>query len=143
MRLPDANLLIYALDSTSPRHDRARAWVDAALSGTEPDGFAWLVLLAVLRLTTSAAVFAHPLQAEEALDIIEGWLAQPCAAVVHPTRRHTAVLRTLLAPLGTGGNLTGDAHLAALGIEHQGVVCSCDADFSRFPGLDWVDPLRS
>ncbi|HXZ99698.1 MAG TPA: type II toxin-antitoxin system VapC family toxin [Candidatus Binatia bacterium] len=142
MRLPDANLLIYALDSTSPRHERARAWLDAALSGTEPVAFAWVVLLAVLRLTTSSAVFARPLRAEEALDVIDGWLAQPCATVVHPTRRHPSILRTLLAPLGTGGNLTADAHLAALGIEHQAVVCSGDADFSRFPGLDWIDPIR-
>ncbi|HKD89268.1 MAG TPA: PIN domain-containing protein [Streptosporangiaceae bacterium] len=61
---------------------------------------------------------------------------------MQPTSRHTAILRGLLAPLGTGGNLTSDAHLAALAIEHGGVLCSCDTDFSRFPGLTWVDPLR-
>ncbi len=142
MRLPDANLLIYALDDTSPRHDGARAWLDATLSGTEDVGFAWLVLLAVLRLTTKPAVFARPFQPEEAFDVIDGWLAQPCAAVVHPTARHAAVLRGLVTPLGTAGNLTSDAHLAALSVEYGAVVCSCDADFSRFPGVSWVDPLR-
>jgi len=45
-------------------------------------------------------------------------------------------------PLGTGGNLTTDAHLAALAIEHGAELCSCDADFSRFAGLRWLDPLR-
>jgi toxin-antitoxin system PIN domain toxin len=105
-------------------------------------GFAWPVLLAVLRLTTKPTVFAQPYQPEEALDVVDGWLAQPCATVVHPTVRHAAVLRGLLAPLGTARNLTSDAHLAALAVEYGGAVCSCDADFSRFPGVSWVDPLR-
>lgn len=142
MKVPDANLLIYALDATSPRHAGAREWLDETLSGTEDVGFAWLVLLAVLRLITKPAVFTHPYQAGEALDVIDGWLAQPCATVVHPTRRHAAVLRGLLTPLGTAGNLTSDAHLAALAVEYGAELCSCDADFSRFPGLTWIDPLR-
>jgi len=143
VKLPDANLLIYALDDTSPRHEGAKEWLDTALSGSEPVGFAWLVLLAVLRLTTRAAVFAHPYRPEEALEVIDGWLGQPCATVVHATARHPGILRRLLVPLGTAGNLTSDAHLAALAIEHSATLCSCDADFSRFPGVDWVDPLRT
>jgi toxin-antitoxin system PIN domain toxin len=142
VKIPDANLLIYALDDTSARHEAARAWLDSTLSASEDVGFAWIVLLAVLRLTTRAAVFANPLRPEEALDIIDGWLEQPCASVIQPTSRHPAILRGLLTPLGTGGNLTSDAHLAALAIEHGGELCSCDTDFSRFPGLTWVDPLR-
>ncbi len=141
MKVPDVNLLIYALDTTSVRHEAARTWLDSTLSATEEVGFAWIVLLAVLRLTTRAAMFADPLRPEEALDIIDGWLAQPCASVIQPTSRHPAILRGLLTPLGTGGNLTSDAHLAALAIEHGGVLCSCDTDFSRFPGLTWLDPL--
>jgi toxin-antitoxin system PIN domain toxin len=141
VKVPDVNLLIYALDTTSVRHEAARTWLDSTLSATEEVGFAWIVLLAVLRLTTRAAVFADPLRPEEALDIIDGWLAQPCASVIQPTSRHPAILRGLLTPLGTGGNLTSDAHLAALAIEHGGVLCSCDTDFSRFPGLTWLDPL--
>jgi predicted nucleic acid-binding protein len=73
---------------------------------------------------------------------MQRWLAQPVATVVHPTDRHAAVLRDLLVPLGTGGNLTSDAHLAALAIEHGATLCSHDNDFSRFAGLSWVDPLR-
>lgn len=62
--------------------------------------------------------------------------------MVHPTDRHAVILRTLLEPLGTAGNLTTDAHLAALSIEHGAELCSTDADFSRFPGVRWRDPLR-
>jgi toxin-antitoxin system PIN domain toxin len=142
VKLPDANLLIYALDDTSLRHEPARRWLEAVLSGQDEEvGFAWVVLLAFLRLTTKAAIFERPLSVDDAFDVIEGWLSQPPAVIVHPTVRHAALLRGLLEPLGTGGNLTNDAHLAALAIEYGGVVCSCDTDFSRFAGLAWQNPL--
>ena len=40
------------------------------------------------------------------------------------------------------GNLVSDAHLAALALENGVGVCSADSDFARFPGLDWVNPVR-
>jgi len=141
MKLPDVNLLLYALDEASPRNARARPWLEELLSGTEPVGFAWSVLLAFLRLSTRAQIYANPLEPAEAFDVVEGWLAQPSALVLNPTERHLALLRGLLEPLGTAGNLTTDAHLAALAIEHGGEVCSADTDFSRFRGLRWTNPL--
>lgn len=143
MRLLDLNILIYAVDESAPRHAAARSWLDDVLSGSETVAFGWSVLVGFVRLTTRAAVFDHPLSVEESLDVVDGWLAQPCVTVLNPTDRHTAVLRGLLAPLGTAGNLTSDAHLAALSIEHGAELCSTDADFGRFPGVRWVDPLRT
>jgi predicted nucleic acid-binding protein len=67
----------------------------------------------------------------------------PPAWARHPPDRHPTVLRELLTPLGAAGNLTTDAHLAALAIEHGAALCSCDSDFSRFPGLRWIDPLQA
>lgn len=75
--------------------------------------------------------------------MIEGWLAQPCALVLHPTERHLAVLRGLVAPLGTAGNITTDAHPAALAIEHRGEVCTSDTNFTGFRGLRWTNPLAA
>ena len=141
MKIIDANLLLYAVNEDSPRHEQARRWLEGVLSGTESVGFAWTVLLAFLRLTTRAAVFPHPLQPGEAFDLIDSWLGQPCATIVHPTERHAELLRKLLLPLGTAGNLTSDAHLAALAISHGAELCSCDGDFARFEGLRWSDPL--
>lgn len=143
MKLPDANVLLYALDEDSPRHAQARAWLERALSSNETLGLAWLVLLAVIRLSTRAVVFREPLTITEALAVVEGWLAQPNVTILHPTVRHPAVLRELLEPLGTAGNLTNDAHLAALAVEHGAELCSSDADFRRFPGVRWSDPLAS
>lgn len=142
MKLPDLNLLIYAVDETSPRHDRAREWLEMALSGSEEVGFAWLVIVGFVRLTTNPQIFEQPLDLDTALDYVEGWLSQPPATVVNPSRRHVTLLRELLDPVGTAANLTSDAHLAALAIEHGAELLSSDADFSRFEGLRWRDSLR-
>ena len=141
MTLTDVNLLLYAYDSESPHHRKARAWLEERLSGAETFAFAWVGLLAFVRLITNPRIFAHPLQASEALDLVAAWLSQPCATVLHPGDRHVTLLRELLEPVGTAANLTTDAHLAVLAIEHGAELCSSDADFSRFPGLRWANPL--
>jgi hypothetical protein len=141
VKIIDANLLIYAVNRDAPRHRPARRWLEAVLGHSESVGFAWPVLLAFLRLTTRRAVFDNALEARQALDIVEGWLSRRCAVVVQPGDRHLGILRELIEPLGTGGNLTSDAHLAALAIENGAELCSCDTDFSRFPGLRWTNPL--
>jgi toxin-antitoxin system PIN domain toxin len=139
--LPDVNVLLYAVDETSPRHEVARPWLERSLSGTETFGLSWSVLTAFLRLTTRASIFERPLDLIQAFDLIEGWLAQPPVVVVHPTPRHHIVLRQLLESLGTAGNLVPDAHLAALALEHGATVASSDRDFGRFTGVAWTDPL--
>jgi toxin-antitoxin system PIN domain toxin len=110
--------------------------------GTETVALAWAVVLAFIRLTTKPQLVTRPFTVDEALDVVDGWLSRPNVVVVHPTDRHARILRELLAPLGAGGNLTTDAHLAALSLEHGAELCSSDADFSRFPGVRWHDPLR-
>ncbi len=141
MNVPDANLLIYALDETAPHHRRAKEWLDTELSSGETFAFTWSVLLAVLRLTTNARLFEHPLPVADALDIVDAWVAQPTATVIGPTERHAGVLRELLDSSGAAGNLTSDAHLAAMCIEHGATLCSADRDFGRWSGLRCVNPI--
>jgi uncharacterized protein len=142
VKLPDVNLLVYAANESAPQHAPALAWAEETLSGRETVAFAWPVLIGFVRVITNPRVLQRPWGAAQAIAVVEGWLGQPPVTVVHPTGRHLAVLRDLLIPLGTAGNLTSDAHLAALAIEHGATLCSSDNDFSRFAGLSWVDPLR-
>ncbi|MGI8804837.1 MAG: type II toxin-antitoxin system VapC family toxin [Thermoleophilaceae bacterium] len=140
MKLVDANVLLYAVNEDAPHHAAARDWLDDALSGQEGIGFAWVVLLAFLRLGTRGGLFDRPLALAEAVRIVELWLAQPPAVAVHPTERHLALLHGLLDPHGTAANLVSDAHLAALALEHGAEVVSFDADFGRFEGVSWHRP---
>jgi toxin-antitoxin system PIN domain toxin len=140
MQLVDANVLIYAVNESSEMHERARSWLDTALNGDEQVGFAWVALLAFVRLATHRAVFTRPLGVTDAMDIVREWLAQPTSIVLNPTARHADVLAGLLGETGSGGNLVNDAHLAALAVEHDATLISFDTDFARFAGVRWRAP---
>jgi toxin-antitoxin system PIN domain toxin len=141
VKVPDLNLLLYAVDRAAPSHRQALRWWNTALSGSETVGLAWVVLLGFVRLSTSARVVTSPLSPGTALDYLDRWMARDVVTIIEPTSRHTTVMRDLLEATGTGGNLVTDAHLAALAIEHGGILQSADRDFGRFPGLSWVNPL--
>lgn len=141
MKLLDLNLLLYAVNRDSAPHRPAKAWLERVLSGDEPVAIAWVVLLGFLRVATSHRVLPRPLAAEQALGVVEGWLALPSVVALSPGDEHWRILRELLGASGTAGNLTTDAHLAALAIEHGCELCSSDGDFARFGRLRWVNPL--
>ncbi|MPQ98583.1 PIN domain-containing protein [Modestobacter sp. I12A-02628] len=135
MKVVDANVLLYAVNTDSHGHARSKAWLEAAFSGREVVGLPWVVILAFLRISTRAGLFDRPLTVPEAMEHVELWLAQPGCVVIEPTARHLAVLQGLLDDVGTGGNLVNDAHLAALAVEHGATVVSWDRDFARFAGV--------
>ena len=141
MILVDANLLIYAVDRDSPHHAPARRWLEETLSGSESIGIPWIAALAFLRIMTHPGVMRKPLAAEDAIGYVDGWLRQPFVSLIGPGEKHWSILRNLLKSSGSAGNLTSDAHLAALAIEHGGTIASADNDFRRFAGVTHVNPL--
>jgi toxin-antitoxin system PIN domain toxin len=141
MILVDANLLLYAYHPRDPKHEASRAWLEAALDGSELVRFAWLSLWAFLRIATNPRVFERPLTAGEAASAVSSWLAQPAAGILEPGERHWEILRRLLEEGQAAGPLVTDAALAALALEHGAVLHTTDRDFARFPGLEWRDPL--
>lgn len=140
MKLVDANVLLYAVNSDADHHERSRAWLDGALSGGDTVAFAWIALLAFVRLVTKPGLFPSPLSSDQAMDRVDAWLGAPPAVVLEATRDHAAIVRRLLADTGVGGNLVNDAHLAALAIEHRCAIVSFDHDFGRFQGVEWAEP---
>ena len=141
MVVPDANVLLYAVDTRSAHHEESLAWLDSSLGGGEAVGFSWTVLLAFIRVATSPTILPNPLSADEATAQVQAWLGAPAAVVLEPTTRHGDLLRGMLIESGTAGNLTTDAHLAVLAMERGYVLHTTDADFARFPGLRWVNPF--
>ena len=141
MIVPDINLLVHAYNSESPVHVQARAWWEGLLNGTRPVGLAWVAILGFVRITTHRQILSSPLTPKAACDRARTWLGRPYVSVLHPGDRHAEILFGLLGALGYAGNLTTDAHLAALAIEHQAELHSTDVDFGRFAGLRWVNPI--
>ncbi|MCW2649694.1 MAG: hypothetical protein JWR32_670 [Mycobacterium sp.] len=140
MKIVDANVLLYAVNSASAHHRACQRWLDGALSGSDAVGLAWVPLLAFVRLTTKEGLFPSPLRPEEAIGQVAEWLSAPTAVAVNPTPRHAEILARMLANVGTGGNLVNDAHLAALAVEHRATIVSYDRDFGRFDGVRWDRP---
>lgn len=140
MKLVDANVLLYSINRDAPHHEESRDWLDRALSGRATIAFAWLPLLAFVRLSTKVDLFPAPLSVDAAFARVDEWLAQPSAFLVEPSVRHSALVRELLVAARCGGNLVNDAHLAALAIEHRCQIVSYDRDFARFAGVDWETP---
>jgi toxin-antitoxin system PIN domain toxin len=140
VKLVDANVLLYAVNTDAAHHAAARSWLDQSLSGEATVAFSWVALLAFIRLATKIGLFPSPLSVDEAMNRVDAWLAAPPAVVVEPTPRHGRVLRDLLSEVGVGGNLVNDAHLAALALEYRCTIVSYDNDFARFSGVDWETP---
>jgi uncharacterized protein len=115
MIIVDANLLIYAVNQDATDHRKSKGVDGSNHLRTGTVGLAWIVVPAFLRLITRAGLFEKPLTMTAAFE--------------------------LLAPLGAAGNLTSDAWLAALAIEHRAELCSTDNDFGRFSRLRWHNPL--
>lgn len=141
MKLVDANVLLYAVNEDAPHHQSARRWLDTALSGQDTVAFAWIAMLAFVRLSTRVGLFPSPLSLDEAMDRVDAWLSAGPAVVVEATPDHARITRDLLRDIGgIGGNLVSDAHLAALALAHRCVIVSFDNDFSRFAGVTWQRP---
>lgn len=135
MRLVDANVLLYAVNESSPQHAVSIRWLDEALDGGDNVGFGWNVLLAFVRIATNPRIMPGALTAAEAMAQVHEWIAAPSAHLLHPGERHAMLLEQLLIASGTAANLVNDAHLAALAIEHRAGVVTFDSDFARFDGV--------
>jgi toxin-antitoxin system PIN domain toxin len=143
MRIVDLNILLYAVNSDAAQHTRAREWWERAVNDEEIIGLAWVVLLGFLRLSTHPRVFPRPLAPNVAAAKIDAWLARENVRMVRERDDHWEILKGLLNGTGTAGNLTTDAHLAALALSHDAVLVSSDTEFARFKGLRWENPLHS
>ena len=141
MIIPDIHLLACAYNCDAPHHDAARAWWESCLSKRRTVGIPWVVILGFVRIMTSRVVLTDPMQPVEALSHARSWLDRAQAHLLVPGPRHLEIMMEIMSSAGASGRLTTDSHLAAMAIEHQAELHSNDADFSRFPGLRWVNPL--
>ena len=141
MIIPDANLLLYACDASSPFHREAAAWWSDCLSGDETVGMASVVALAFVRVGTSGTAFANPLTLAEAVAEVRRWLGRAVVTVIGAESADLDRALALMEDSGAGGGLATDALIAALGMRYRAVVHTADADFARFPAVRWYNPI--
>ncbi len=140
MILVDANLLLYAYDVESPYHRASRRWLEEELSSGRPIALALVTLLAFVRIASDRRVFTHPVAPADACSLIEDWLALPNVRLLQPGPRTWTILSELCESGQARGAMVMDAHLAALAVEHGASIASADRDFTRFPGIELLNP---
>ena len=141
MILADANLLLYAYNTSAAENEIARAWLEESLSRTELFGLSWQTITAFIRIGTNPRAFDRPLTTKEATAAVAAWIEQPMVRILSPGQGHWEIFERLLIEGQVRGPLVMDAHLAALAIEHGAVLYTTDRDFARFPGLKVANPL--
>jgi toxin-antitoxin system PIN domain toxin len=139
--VPDANLLLYAYDSSSRFHEPAAAWWRECLSGSEPVGLCGAVLFAFVRIATSRRAFEDPMSIEEAAEHVRSWLGRPVSEFLIVEEADVVQALAWLEAAGSGGNLTTDAQIAAIAHRFGATVHTADTDFGRFADVRWVNPI--
>jgi toxin-antitoxin system PIN domain toxin len=136
LKVPDVNVLFQAVNEDSQDHQKARSWLEDALSGTSTTGLAWPALAGFLRLVTNPRVLPKPLAPPEAVSIVESWTLAPGTRLLNPGPQHLQILGRLMVEHDIAGRDISDARLAAIAIEHQATFGTFDSDFHRFAELD-------
>ena len=141
MILPDVNLLLYSVNTDSLDHVESFKWWRDLLQSGQPVGIYSGVAFAFVRLSTNRRVFPNPFTVSEAFAYLNNWLSFPSVQLLEAEAEDLAVAEKLLLATGTGSNLVSDAQIAAAALRLKGTVHSADADFRRFPDLQWCNPL--
>jgi len=140
--IPDVNILVYAYNKDAKQHKSAKEWWERTLAEPQPVGLAWVAILGFIRISTQRRIIERPMFPKDAIERVRSWLDLPNVQLISPGNGHAEILFDLIEEVGTAGDLTTDAHLAALAIEHHGQIVSTDADFGRFRGLRWFNPTE-
>ena len=98
-------------------------------------------ILAFTRITTHPRYPGQRFTVPQSTDIVDSWLVRPKVDVLMPGVSHWSICRDLMLAVNARANLSTDAHIAALAIEHDATLFTADTDFARFPHLRWCNPL--
>ena len=141
MILPDLNLLLYAYNPHVAQYQKAAAWWNGAMNGEELIGLPNEICLGFVRIATNARLGTAAVSLGKARAVVKGWLQLPQARVLIPSPNHFEQVMDLMNGAMGSGALVSDATLAAYAIQNRATLYSNDADFSRFAGLSWENPL--
>lgn len=142
MIFPDVNMLLYAYDRSSKFHSAARKWLEDALSNNEVS-FSWHTITGFLRILTHPGILSNPAPLDEAVRVVNDWLERENAHLISFEKRNWPLFAKMLIGGQASGNLVMDAHLAAMAASCGATVASTDRDFTRFPGIQHVNPIKT
>jgi uncharacterized protein len=140
----DANIFLYAVNTNSEYHLKAKAFVEKCAETPEQWCMPWPVVYAFVRISTHPSILPHPLSPAHAVAVIDQILELPhVVAVGEDDPDFWKLFRHDIAALHLRGNLITDALLVAIMRSHGvSTMYSKDRDFLRFSEIKVVDPLK-
>jgi hypothetical protein len=138
----DTNVLVYAHREDSPWHEPAFERVRVLAEGQAPWAIPWPCVHEFIAIVTHPRIYRPPTPPEVALDQVAAWMESPSLVLLSERGGYWQTLRGLLESGRVSGPLVHDARVAALCVQ-DGVseLWSADRDFSRFRGVEVVNPL--
>lgn len=138
----DVNILVYAADEMSDRHQRARALLDHVATSSSITYLFWPVLLGYVRIITHPAILTSPLAPETAIQDVSNLIERPQIVVTGERERFWPAFKGVAAPVAPRGSLVPDAHVVALMREHGvATIWTNDRDFRKFDGITVRNPF--
>ncbi len=139
----DANILLYASDSSSATHEQAKGFLASLTAENDILCLAWPTLMAYLRISTHPSIFSDPLTPADAWRNIHSLLNLPRCRVITEEASFPADYALVTDGITVRGNLVPDAHLATI-LRQHGVnrIYTADTDFFKFRFLDVINPLK-
>ena len=139
----DTNLLVYAHRRDAEWHEAAAACVRRLAEGPDAWAVPWPCVHEFLAIVTHPRIFRPPSTLAQAIGQVDAWLEAPTLALVGEGPEYWGRLRKILDVGLVSGPRIHDARIAAVCLDHGiGELWSADRDFSRFPDIRVVNPLR-
>lgn len=137
----DTNILVAAVRTEYPHHEKARGLIRELAEGSAAWAMPWACLHEFLAVTTNPRIFKIAHSASQAAEALDALLESPTVQVIAEGPGYWETLRQLVTAGNIAGPMIHDARIAAVCITH-GVteLWTADRDFGRFPVLRTRNP---
>ncbi len=136
--LIDTNLIIYAINSASPKHDQTKRFLSENQNNLI---VAHQNILEGIRVLTHAK-FSHPMTFFQAAKAVDGITLS--ATVIAPTEETLPIARALMHKYTRDANRIFDAYLVATMLTHgiKKIATDNDRDFTMYEEITVLNPFR-
>jgi len=139
----DTNILVYAHREDSSWHDRALEVVTELAEERSAWAIPWPCIWEFIAIATHPRIYNPPSSIDDALIQVERWIESPSLHLIGEGAGFFETLNPTLRKAKVRGAAVHDARIAAICLRH-GVaqLLTADRDFSRYPQLRTMNPLR-